>query len=70
MDYNNAYIDGRWGLFRHAGAMRLTTRKEILADDELPKLPIDPTYKACPAFHIKDMCNTGCENADDHVQHT
>ena len=23
MSYNNAYIDGRWGLLRQAGAMRL-----------------------------------------------
>ena len=23
--YNNAYLDGRWGLFWHAGAMRLIT---------------------------------------------
>ena len=23
--YNNAYVEGRWGLFRHTGAMRLIT---------------------------------------------
>ena len=55
MAYNNAYIDGRWGLFRHAGAMRIITRKTSLAGVELPALPIEPTYKACPAFHIKGM---------------
>ena len=23
--YNNAYLEGRWGIFQHAGAMRLIT---------------------------------------------
>ena len=27
------------------------------------------SLKACPAFHIKGMCNTGCRNADDHIPH-
>ena len=70
MAYNNAYVDGRWGLFQHAGAMRLITCKAILAGVELPASPIDPTYKACSAFHIKRMCNTGYRNADNHVLHT
>ena len=26
MAYNNAYVDGRWGLFQHAGAIKLITR--------------------------------------------
>ena len=55
MACNNAYVDGRWGLFRYAGAMRLITRKAILADVEFPASPIEPTCKACPAFHIKGM---------------
>ena len=67
MAYNNSYVDGRWGLFRYAGAMRLITRKAILAGVELPAWPIDPT---CPAFHIKGMCNTWCGNTADHVPHT
>ena len=25
---------------------------------------------ACPALHIKCMCNTGCGNATNHVAHT
>ena len=33
-------------------------------------MPIESTYKACPAFHIKEMCNTGCRNAADHFPHT
>ena len=68
--YNNYYVDGQWGLFRHAGAMGIITRKERLAGVDIPVLLIEPTYKACPAFHIKGMCNTGCGNAADHVPHT
>ena len=68
--YNNAYVEGRWGLFRHTGAMRLINRKASLAGVELPALLVDHKCKACPAFHIKGMCNTGCGNANDHVTHT
>ena len=59
-----------WGLFRHVGAMRLITRKTSLAGVDLPALPVEPNCKACPAFHIKGMCNTVCGNAADHVAHT
>ena len=68
--YNNEYVEGRWGLFRHAGAMRLITQKDSLAGVELLLSPIYPKCKACPAFHIKGMCNTGCGNVTDHVAHT
>ena len=64
------YVEGRWGLFRHAGAMRLITRKASLAGVGLPASPVEPNRKACLAFHIKGMCNTGCGNAADHVTHT
>ena len=67
---NNVYVKGRWGLFRNAGAMRLITLKASLAGFDLPASPVKPNYKACPAFHIKGMCNTGCRNAADHVTHT
>ena len=60
----------RRGIFRHAGAMRLITRKASLAGVELPMSPVDPKYKACPAFQTKGMCNTGCGNVTDHVAHT
>ena len=40
MDYNNAYVDGQWGLFRHAGAMKLITHKASLAGSEFPASPI------------------------------
>ena len=50
--------------------MRLITRKESLAGVKIPASPIYPTCKACPAFHIKGMCNTGCGNAADHILHT
>ena len=70
MAYNNTYVEGRWGLFRHKGAMRLITRKAILACVKLTASPVEPNYKACPAFHIKGMCNTGCGNAEDHAVHT
>ena len=69
MAHNNAYIDGRWGLFRHVGEMRLITCKASLAGVELLASPIEPNCKACPAFHIKGMCNTVCENAADHLPH-
>ena len=70
MVYNNFYVDGRWGIFRHAGAVRLITCEASLAGFKLPVSPIEPTCKACPAFHIKGMCNTGCGNAADHIPHT
>ena len=69
MAYNNAYVEGRWGLFRHMVAMRLITRKASLAGIDLPALPVELNFKAFPAFHIKGMCNTGCRNAADHVAH-
>ena len=50
--------------------MRLITLKASLAGFDLPASPVKPNYKACPAFHIKGMCNTGCGNAADHVAHT
>ena len=68
--YNNAYVEWRWGLFWHAGEMRLITRKASLADVEIPSSPVDPKCKACPAFHTKGMCNTGCGNVTDQVAHT
>ena len=40
----------RWGAFRHAGAMRLITRKASTAGVELPSSPLDPKCKACPTF--------------------
>ena len=69
MAYNNAYVDGRWGLFRHAGAMRLITRKASPAGVELPASPIDPTCKSSLTFHIKGMCNTGYGNEAEHLPH-
>ena len=68
--YNNSYLEDRWGAFRHAGAMRLITRKASTAVVKLPSSPLDPKYKACPAYHIKGMCNTGCGNVGDHAVHT
>ena len=59
MAYNNAYVEGQWGLFRHAGAMRLITRKASFVGVKLPASPVEPNCKACPAFHITGMCNTG-----------
>ena len=50
--------------------MRPITRKASLAVVELPSLPVDPKFKACPAFHIKGMCNTGCGNMTYHVVYT
>ena len=70
MVYNNAYVEGRWVLFRHAGEMRLITRKVSLAGVNLPTSPVEPNCKACPALHTKGMCNTGCRNAAEHVAHT
>ena len=43
--YNNTYVEGRWGLFRQAWAMRIITCKASLAGDELPALPVDLKYK-------------------------
>ena len=70
MAYNNAYVEGSWGLFRNVGAMRLITRKASLAGVDIPASLVDPHCKACPAFHIKEMCNTRFGNAADHVAHT
>ena len=70
MAYNNAYVEGRWGLFLHAGVMRLITRKASLASVEILASPVERSCKACPKFHIKAMCNTGFRNVADHVPHT
>ena len=43
MDYNNAYVEGRWGLFQNAVAMRVITCKASLVGINLPASPIDPT---------------------------
>ena len=50
--------------------MRLITRKASAAGVELPSSPLDPKCKACPAYHIKGMCNTGCKNVGDNAVHT
>ena len=63
-------MEERWGLFRNAGVMRLITRKASAAGVKLPSLCVDPKCKACPAYQIKGMCNTGCGNVGDHVTHT
>ena len=68
--YNNNYLEDRWGAFQHAGAMRLITIKASTAGVELPLLPLYPKCKACPAYHIKGMCNTGCGNVGGHAVHT
>ena len=68
--YNDTYVEGRWGLLRNVGAMQLITHKASLAGVYLPAFPVDPNCKACPMFHIKGMCNTGCGNVADHVTHT
>ena len=49
--------------------MRIITCKAIFVGVELPESPIKSTCKACPVFHIKGMCNTGCGNAAEHVPH-
>ena len=49
--------------------MRLITRKASLAGVDLPTSPMDPKCKACPAFHIKGVCNTGCGKATNHIAH-
>ena len=68
--YNNNQLEDRWGAFRHAGVMRLIMRKASTAGVELPSSPLDPKCKACPAYRIKGMCNTGCGNVGDHAVHT
>ena len=70
MAYNNSYVEGRWGLFRHSGAMQIITCKAILAGVDLPTSPAEPNCKAFPAFHIKGICNMGCRSVADHVAHT
>ena len=47
--YKNAYVEEKWGLFRHAGSMRLIMQKASSAGVELPSSPVDPKCKACPA---------------------
>ena len=44
--YNNAYVEGRWGLFRHARVMILITRKDSLAGVDLPSSLVYPKCKA------------------------
>ena len=68
--YNNAYMEERWGLFRHTGAMRLITQKASTSGVKLPLSPVDPKCKASPAYHIKGVCNTGCRNVGYHVTQT
>ena len=63
-------MEERWGLFRHTGAMRLFTQKASAAGVDIPLSPVDPKCKACPAYHIKGVCNTRCRNVGDHVTHT
>ena len=45
-------------------------RKASSAGVELPSSPVDPKCKACPAYHIKGVCNTGYGNVGDHITHT
>ena len=70
IENNTAYVEGRWVLFQHKGAMRLVTRKASLAGIDIPASPVDPKCKSCPAFLIKGMCNTGCGNMTYHVVYT
>ena len=63
-------MEERWGLFRHAEVMRLITQKASAAGVKVPLLPVDPQCKACPVYHIKGMCNTGCGNVGDRITHT
>ena len=58
-----------WGALRHTGDMRLFTRKAIAAGVDIPSSPVVPKCKACPTYHIKRMCNTGCGNVGDHATH-
>ena len=46
MAYNNTYVEGMWGLFRHAGAMQLITRKASLEGVDLLASPVDTNCKA------------------------
>ena len=69
MAYNNDYVDGRWGLFWHAGAMQLITHKASLVVVDIPASPIEPAFNSCPAFHIKGLCNMWCGKAADHFPH-
>ena len=45
MAYNNAYVEGRWGLFRHSGAIQPITRKASLAGVKIPASPVELTCK-------------------------
>ena len=58
------------GRFPARGGMRLITQKASAVGVELPSSPLYPKCKACPAYHIKGMCNTGCRNVGDHTVHT
>ena len=58
------------GRFPARGGYAVITRKASAAGFELPSSPLDPKCKACPAYHIKGMCNTGCRNVGDHTTHT
>ena len=51
--YNNAYMEERWGLFRHAVAMRLITQKASVAGVELPSSPVDPQVQGLPHLSHK-----------------
>ena len=42
MAYNNAYVEVRWSLFLHAGAMRLITCKASLVGVDLPASTVEP----------------------------
>ena len=68
--YNNAYVEDKWSAFRHAGAMWIITQKSSASGVELPSSPLDPKCKACPAYHIKGVCNTDYGNVGDHATHT
>ena len=50
--------------------MRLITRKASAAGVEIHSSSLVPKCKACPAYHIKGMCNTGCGDVGDHKTHT
>ena len=55
------------GRFPARGGYAANHAKVSAAGAELPSSPLDPKCKACPAYNIKGMCNTGCGNVGDHV---
>ena len=59
ISYNNAFVDGPWGLFRNAGAMRLITRKASLAGIELPMLHIPLMWNAGQALQVGSIGDVG-----------